>query len=225
MIVIFLFLSASAAFSAELIKRTFALELEYGAGTYYPLPLTELGSRLYGSTISGNPVGGNIIYVFAPRFVAGIDYRTYDWGYEKGKVIYGDYTNGQYAIKNKVNITQITAFIDLAPLGLGKELKDSITNGFFIEVGPCLTELKEEYIIQSLGTGGPYTNGPYSFTARGMGIDLRVGYRTISKEPLSFFIRGKMYIPVAHDNNKSESGLSLNGAITSSYNAGLCLTF
>jgi len=196
----------------ETIEKKFALEVEYGSATFTPLPLTDIGSTLYGQSINGTPFGGNAIFVIAPRVIFGVDYRNFMHTYEKPKDI-----NGTSITQNKVNITQITAFLDLSSFALGSISKNSIAKDVFIEVGPCYTELKEEYVRSD--------TGQYSFTATGYGLDVRIGYRALTKEPLSFFTRVKITIPLAHDNKKSESGLKLNGAITTSVNMGICFSF
>lgn len=204
-------LLAISSSAAEIPSKKFALEMEYGSAAFTPPPLNDIGSTIYGNNIVGTPFGGNIIYVLAPRIIVGANYNSFSYGFEKAKAEWPlNITN------DKVEITQIVAFIDLSPYALGSKSKNSIASGIFIEVGPSLTQLKEEYILNGV---------PYSFTSSGYGINVRLGYRTLTKDPLSFFTRAKINIPVSSDNKKSDSGLQLSGAITISVNIGICLSF
>ncbi len=215
-----LLITVAAHAEEEVITKKFAIEMEYGSATFLPFPLDNIGQRLYGNNIKGTPFGGNVIIVIGPGIVIGFDYRSFGYGYDKGKTIYGN--NEQWVIDNQVTITQFTPYIDLSSFALGNVSRDSIAKGIFIEIGPCFTELKEGYTIQ--GTG-PYTNGIYEFTLQGVGLDIRAGYRTLTKEPISFFSRVKITVPLSSDNQKTDSGLQLKGAVTTSINIGLCLSF
>ena len=201
------------AYAEDVIEKRIAFDIEYGSATFTPFPLNDIGSKLYGKSISGTPFGGNFLLVLAPGVVIGFDYRTFNWGYDKGKYI--DATT--YVTKNRVDITQTSVYFDLSPFNLGSKTKNSIGNGIFVEIGPSMTDLKEQYIRSDTGA--------YSFTTTGYGLDIRFGYRTLTKEPLSFIARVKVSVPVNSDNKESESGLKLNGAVTASVNLGLCLSF
>lgn len=203
------------AHAEDVVEKKIAFEIEYGSATFTPFPLNDIGSRLYGKSISGTPFGGDFLIVLAPGLVIGFDYRTFNWGYDKGKYI--DDAHITYVTKNRVDITQTSVYFDLSPFNLGSKTKNSIGNGLFVEIGPSMTELKETYIRSD--------TGPYSFETTGWGLDIRFGYRTLTKEPLSFVTRVKVSVPLNSDNKISESGLKLNGAVTASVNIGLCLSF
>lgn len=211
---VFLFLSFyNDANAQDVVEKKLAIEAEYGSVTINPQPLNEIGSKLYGTNIYTTTTGGNIIYVFAPGLVFGLDYRNLIWNFEEPKVING----GALVTQNRVNITQTSLYFDLTPFAFGSLSKNSIAKGFFLETGPCLTQLNEEYVRSD--------TGKYTFSSTGYGLDVRVGFRTLTRDPLSFIARAKLTIPLGSDNKKSETGLKLDGSIITSINLGFCVSF
>jgi hypothetical protein len=116
----------------------------------------------------------------------------------------------------RLNSTTFSPFIDLTPLAYGRRKTRGITEGLFIEAGPCFTSLEQSYEIGSI---------PYEFSSNAMSLDIRVGFRSMNKDPLSFVAGITGRIPVYSDGKRSESGLTLNGASSISFDAGICASF
>ncbi len=195
---------------AEGSARTFAVELEYGAANTTFLPLNESGRSMYGVSLRTNPVGASLIWSAAPGINIGLSYSSSTWASDKNYLVGGDpYSNP------KLNITSISPFIDLTPFALSEGETSGITKGFFIEIGPAYTTILEEYEKGSR----------YTFSASGLSLDIRAGFRAMNHEPLSFVARAKFSIPIASDSKRSDSGLTMNGVSSISIHAGACLSF
>jgi len=191
--------------------RDFALELLYGASNSTLLPLNQSGKALYGNTIFSNPVGLKLSWAAAPLLNIGVSYSSTRWIDDKNLAVGANiYSNP------RLNLTTFSPYIDLTPLALGRRPKKGITEGIFVEAGPSWTTLEEAFEISS---------HPYDFTSSAMSFDVRVGLRTFNRDALSFVSDITASIPVYSDGKRSESGLTLNGASSISFNAGVCVSF
>lgn len=191
--------------------RNFALEFLYGASNATLLPLSPSGKALYGNPIFANPVGFKLEWAAAPMLNVGMSYSSTRWVEDKNLVVDATiYSNP------RLNLTAFSPFIDLTPLAYGRRKNRGITEGFFIEAGPCWTSVEQSYEIASV---------PYSFSSTSMSLDIRVGFRAMNHDPLSFVADITGNIPIYSDGKRSESGLTLNGASSISFNAGICASF
>jgi hypothetical protein len=191
--------------------RNFALEILYGASNATILPLNPSGKALYGNSIFANPVGLRLTWAAASLLNIGMSYSSTRWIEDKNLIVDANiYSNP------RLNLTTFSPFVDLTPLALGRRKTRGVTEGLFVEAGPCWTTVEEEYEV-----GGH----PYSFSSTAMSLDIRVGLRTFNRDVLSFVADITGSIPIYSDGKRSESGLTLNGASSISLNAGICASF
>jgi hypothetical protein len=211
MIALLASLPAQALSSPNYHSKTYAVEIEYGAANTSFLPLNASGKKMYGSALTTNPIGGNIIWAAAPGLNIGLSYTNYSWSS-------GDtFLSGPNTYKSpSVSIASISPFIDLAPLAFGNENASGITKGLFVEVGPAFTTLLEDYQVDG---------SRYSFATSGMFLEIRPGFRVLNGEPLSFVARARVSIPLTSDGEKSDTGLTLNGSVNLSAHVGACFSF
>lgn len=191
-------------------SRNFALELQYGTLYTNFLPLNHIGETIYGSTVFTTPLTGRIVWSILPSINIGVSCSTATWLSNKTFLIGGIYASP------KLTFTTVRPFIDLTPLMIGTGEPSGITKGFFVEVGPGMRSVDEQYTFN--GT-------PYSFSSSGLSMDISLGYRAINKAPLSFVASLDISVPIASDGKKSDTGISLNGAVNIGINCGFCLSF
>jgi|GEM_PF-3431356 len=208
---IILIITASLTRASAASEKTFSFDVDFGAAKTTFLPLNENGKEIYGQSTPTNPLGASIIWAAAPGLNIGISCSTARWFSDDNHLI-----DGNIYDKATLSFSSISPFIDLSPFVSGDPAKRGIRSGFFVEVGPSQNTLIEQYKL----------NGEEQvFTASGTSIDVRVGFRAVRDRPLGFVGRAKFSIPIAHDNRKSDTGISLNGAATMSIHAGVCLNF
>jgi hypothetical protein len=206
--IIFALLSTSYCHAS--IERHYSFEIDYGAATTNLLLPNDKGQDIYGDTLYTNPVGFTAIWSAAKKMNIGISYLTSTFLKEKYYFFDGD------VIKDpSIKFTSITPFFDLGPYVFEKDGPSGITDGFFVEVGPSFLTVTEAYKLNG---------SDHAFSTSGLFLELRVGFRTLHKEPLSFVFRTKALIPISSDSRSSDTGFSLNGLSTFSLNAGFCLT-
>jgi len=192
--------------------RDFAIELNYGGANTTVLPLNEIGRKIYGNAIFTTPIGVDMIWAAAPRLNIGISFSNAVWKTDKSYLgaggVYSDAT---------VTMTSICPYIDLMPFfSEGEAQGGGITKGVFLEVGPSFNSLTEEYDLNGNGE---------AFFASGTSLDIRVGLRTITRQAISFIGRFTVSIPIFSDQKRSDTDLTLDGAVTLSASAGICASF
>jgi len=193
--------------------RNFAIEINYGGANTTVLPLNEIGRKIYGNTIFTTPLGVDLTWAAGPRLNIGISCSNAVWKTDKSYTG----TGGVYS-DAQVTMTRVCPFIDLTPFFSegGEAQVRGITNGAFLEVGPSFNTLIEEYDLDGAGT---------AFFASGTTLDIRLGFRTINRQAISFAGRFTVSIPISSDHNRSDTDLTADGAVTLSASAGICASF
>ncbi len=190
------------------LERNFAFEVDYGAANSTPLPLTDTGKKIYGSSIVTFPSGVHFLWASPLGIDVGISYQTSTWisssSYAGSGGIYSD---------PKIKFDSISPFIAFPVFPTGEK---GIIKGLFIQAGPSLNALTETLNFNS---------HPEDFTSSAISLDLALGFRTVNKEVLSFTARANVSIPLVSDLKRSLTGLGTNGMATLSVHAGACLSF
>lgn len=191
-------------------KRHYAFEAEYGVNIVNLISSTTLTTSIYDTRMTTNPISA--AFIWSAPFGANIGL-----GYSRSSFTNDKYFwSGSDSYKSPtLALEALTPFIDLSPYFFEGGKGGSITDGFFVEAGPSFVRATETY---------KFNGSPHSFETSGVFAEIRLGFRTINKAPLSFVFRAKAAIPVMYDNLVSDTGFRLSNISIFSINAGICLS-
>jgi hypothetical protein len=211
LIILFLFaVVLSPQCFADVSNRNYALEIKYGASDTTFLPLKESGSVIYGDMLFLNPTSVKVIWSAFPSVNIGFSFSGASRNEKKSYL-----ADGGVYMNPSLNVVSVNPFIDLTPFAATDENGRGITKGFFIEAGPSWTSVLEEYSLNG---------NDEAFSSTALFLDVKIGLRTMTREPLSFTVELDALIPMYSDGRRSDTGLTLNGAASISASAGICLS-
>ena len=192
------------------ITRSLAIEALYGSMNMTLLPLNESGQKIYGSSLFAYQTSGDLVFAPGNGINLGVLCSSSIWKSSQSFITAG----GLYS-SPRLTMTSVWPFVEF-PLFSSSWDKPGIIRGFFAEIGPSFNTIMEESKINDLEN---------KKAVKGVSLNVSFGFRALNRTFLSFIARAIASIPVSSDLEKTDTGITVNGAASLSFNAGACISF